>query len=130
MDFEFSFSNGEQLALAKVAGRPTLGQFMSLIDVMGSDSHEWKHNRLLVDLTGVQTLTSFTDQFAIGEKAARVLSHLHVASVVLPHRITRVSEKAANRGGAHVHVFTDEAEARAWLEATTGTPSLQPLTGG
>jgi hypothetical protein len=130
MDFEFSFHNENALARATVAGRPSLGQFMSLIDVMGSDSHEWKHNRLLVDLTGVQTLTNFTDQFAIGEKAARVLGHLHVASVVLAHRITRVSEKAANRGGAHVQVFTTEAEAIAWLESTAGSPRLQPLANG
>lgn len=129
MDFQFSFRNGATIARAKVEGRPSLGQFMSLIDVMSSDSHEWKHNRLLVDLTGVETLTSFTDQFAIGEKAARILSHLHVASVVAPHRITRVSEKAANRGGGHVHVFTDEAEAIAWLEAATGVPSLQSFAG-
>jgi hypothetical protein len=122
MDFSMQLHNEEGYTRITLQGSPSLGQFLSLVDLLSIDSHAWPVNKLLVDLRRVDSLTSFTDQFSIGEKAARVLGHLHIASVVQPQRVTRVSEKAANRGGAHVQVFTAEEEAVAWLLRASGAP--------
>ena len=102
-----------------VAGAPTIGQLISLTEVLGADSRAWPQPMLLLDLRQVEPVFSFTEQFRLGEAGARNLGHLRkLASVVPPERITHVSEKAANHGGAHVRVFTDEGEAIAWLRGS------------
>lgn len=100
----------------RLAGAPSLGQFYSCIELLSVESAGWPHRRLLVDLRGVTTLHSFTEQFAIGEEAARRLGHLRkIASVVPEGRRTRNSERPARRQGLNLLVFTSEEEAVAWL---------------
>ena len=103
-------------ALARIRGEPSLGQFLALIRRIGLESAAWPSKRVLFDLRGIRTLTSFTDHYAVGEETARQLGHLHrIASLVDPDMITRASEKTARRSGVNLTVFTDEAEATAWL---------------
>ena len=95
-----------------------LGEFLSFLQTMGVESTGWATRRVMVDLRGIRTLTTFTEHYAIGEEAARQLRHLHrVASVVPGDRITRASEKTAQRTGLNLVVFTDEGSALAWLLA-------------
>jgi hypothetical protein len=116
MSLRFEVEHREAFAIVRVEGEPTLGQFLSFLHLMAVETSGWPTKRALFDLRGVKTLTSFTDHYSIGEEAARQLSHLHrVASLVEPHRITRASEKTARRSGMNLTVFTDEAEAIAWL---------------
>jgi hypothetical protein len=116
MSLRFDVEHRDGYSVVRVQGEPSLGQFLSFIHLMGVETSGWKSRRALVDLRGVQTLTSFTEHYAIGEETARQLSHLQrVASLVPPNRITRASEKTAQRSGMNLVVFTDEAAAIAWL---------------
>ena len=100
----------------RVAGDPSLGEFLEMLRRVGRDSSGWSERCVLLDLREVTPLYSFTEQFTMGEEVARSLAHLgKLASLVPEGRVTRVSEKAASHRGANVRVFSDEAEARAWL---------------
>jgi hypothetical protein len=102
----------------RLDGEPSLGQFLSFIQLMGVETVDWPVRRVLFDLRGITTLRTFMEHYAIGQEAARHLQHLtRIASVVPPDRITRASEKTARQAGINLQVFTDEADAIAWLTA-------------
>jgi hypothetical protein len=116
MNLRFEVEHRERYSVVRVEGEPSLGQFLSFLHLIGVETSSWSARRVLFDLRGVHTLTSFTEHYAIGEEAARRLPHLHrVASLVPPHRITRTSEKTARRFGMNLTVFTDETAAIGWL---------------
>lgn len=116
MNFDLSITEATDHARVRVAGHPTIDQMLSLIHLLGVDSGQWTHQVLLVDLREVQTRFTPQEQFRLGQETALSLSHLRrIASVVPPERITRISEKAAQRDGTDVRVFSDEEEALAWL---------------
>jgi hypothetical protein len=116
MALSFQVEQKERHAVVRVEGEPTLGQFLSFLHLMSVETSGWSVKRVLFDLRGVRTLTSFTEHYAVGEEAARRLRHLHrVASLVPADRITRASEKTAQRSGLNLVVFTDEGSALAWL---------------
>lgn len=115
-DLTLEVEQRDGYAVARLAGEPSLGQFISFLQLMGVESRSWPHRRALFDLRGVRTLKAFTEHYAIGEEAARQFGHLaRVASLVPEDRITRASEKTARRTGLNLTVFTSEAEAIAWL---------------
>lgn len=115
MSLRFQVEHRGGYSVVRVEGQPSLGQFLSFLHLMGVETGGWPVRRVLFDLRGLQTLTSFSDHSAMGEEAARQLSHLQrVASLVEPHRIT-AGEKSARRAGMNLTVFTDENAAIAWL---------------
>lgn len=116
MSLDHSVEQRNSYAVVRVRGEPSLDELLALIRRMGEETMAWPTRRVLFDLRGVRSLTSFTDHYAIGEETARQLSHLQrIASIVDPDRITRASEKTARQSGANLSVFTTEAEAIAWL---------------
>jgi hypothetical protein len=118
MSLSFKVEHREGYSVVRLEGEPSLGQFLSFLQLIAIETAGWPSKRALFDLRGVRTLTTFTEHYAIGEEAARQLGHLHrIASVVDADRITRASEKTARRSGINLTVFTDEAEAIAWLTA-------------
>lgn len=118
MSLSFKVEQEEGYSVVRLAGEPSLGQFLSFLQLISVETASWPVKRVLFDLRGVHTLTSFTEHYAIGEEAARQLQHLQrIASLVAPDRITRASEKTARRSGLNLTVFTDADEAVAWLRA-------------
>ena len=116
MGLSLDVEHRDGYSVARIRGEPSLGQFLSLIQLMAVETASWPARRALIDLRGIRTLTSFTEHHAIGEETARQLAHLHrIAWVADPDRITRASEKTARRSGVNLAVFTDEAAAIAWL---------------
>lgn len=116
MSLQFDVEHREGYSLVRVQGEPSLGQFLSFLHLIAVETAAWKARHVLFDLRGVQTLTTFTEHYAIGQEAARQLRHLQrVASLVEPHRITRASEKTAQLAGMNLMVFTDEEAAIAWV---------------
>lgn len=116
MAFDVRYKHHSAYVLATVTGTPTIEEFLSMLQELGADSVAWEANAVIVDLRGVSTPYSFTEQLRIGEAVGRNLRHLRKgAAVVPPERITRVGEKAANHTGATVRVFATEAEALDWL---------------
>src|SRR5215212_2065039 len=100
MSLSFDVEHREAYSVVRMKGEPSLGQFLSLIQLLGVETSSWPTRRVLFDLRGIRTLTSFTDHYAIGEEVARQLPHLHrLASVVDTDMITRASEKTARRSG-------------------------------
>lgn len=124
MSLSFDIEHREGYSVVRVQGEPTLGRFLSLLQLVGVESSGWPVRRALFDLRGVRTLTAFTEHYAVGEEVARQLQHLHrIASLVPPDRLTRASEKTARRRGVDLVVFTSEAEAVAWLLSSQATGS-------
>jgi len=118
MSLSFKAEHRDGYSIVRLAGEPSLGQFLSFLQLIAVETAGWPTRRVLFDLRGVRSLTSFTDHYAVGEEAARQLQHLHrIASLVDADRITHASEKTARRSGLNLTVFTDEAEAVAWLTA-------------
>ena len=116
MSLSFKVERRDRYSVVRVDGEPSLGQFLSFLQLIGVETAHWPVKRVLFDLRGVRSLTSFTEHYAIGEEVARQLKHLQrIASVVPPDRITRASEKTARQSGINITVFTDEGEAIAWL---------------
>lgn len=116
MSLGFDVEHKGPYSVVRVEGEPSLGQFLSFIHLIGVETTGWPTRRVLFDLRGIRTLTTFTEHFAIGEEVARQLGHLHrIASLVAADRITRASEKTARRSGINLTVFTDEGAAVAWL---------------
>jgi hypothetical protein len=123
MSLHIEWEQHETHGVARLAGSPSLGQFLSFVELLAVESIGWPHGRLLADLRGVSTLQSFTEQFTIGEEAARKLRHLRrIASVVPAERITRNSERPARQKGLDLKVFDDESAALDWLLADEPGP--------
>jgi hypothetical protein len=101
---------------AHLNGAPSLGQFLSFVELIAVDSRAWSNRRLLMDLSQVTSLTLFTDQMVAGGETGRKLAHLRrVAVVVGDTTFSRISEAAAQRVGLELRVFASEVEALPWL---------------
>jgi hypothetical protein len=117
MAFDVRYEYSDACVIARVQGEATIDEFLAMLQEIGADSVTWQASAVLVDLRSVAARYSFTEQLRIGEAVARNLRHLRrSAALVLPERITRVGEKAANHMGATVRVFGSESEALQWLE--------------
>ena len=116
MSLRFTPEHRSGYSVVRVEGEPSLEEFLSFLGKVGVETTQWPVKRVMFDLRGVRTLTTFAEHNAVGEATARHLAHLQrIASVVPADRITRASEKTAQRAGVNVRVFTSEAEAIAWL---------------
>ena len=75
-----------------------------------------RDRRLLINLLDVVGTLRPGEQQRIGVLACQHLSHLEkVASLVLPEKLTRISEAAARAQGMELRVFTSLGEAVDWL---------------
>ena len=118
MNLRVEVEHRQGYSVVRLRGEPSLGQFLSFVQLIGVETSGWTVRRVLFDLRGIRNFTSFTEHYAIGEETARQLHHLHrIASVVDADMITRASEKTARRSGVNLTVFTDEGEAVRWLTA-------------
>ncbi|HYF44499.1 MAG TPA: STAS/SEC14 domain-containing protein [Ramlibacter sp.] len=116
MPFQVSYEHNKDYVIARVAGEAPVEAFLAMLQDVGAESVTWQASAVMVDLRGVETRYSFTEQLRIGEAVARNLRHLRRAAALVPaERITRVGEKAANHLGATVRVFSSEAEALDWI---------------
>jgi hypothetical protein len=116
MSFDLAVVDEGSYTRVTITGRPSLDEMLTLVHVLGLESGRWRPDCVLVDLRGVATEFSRAQQARIGEAAASSLGHLRrIASLVPPERVTRVSERTAQRSGANVLVFDAQAQALAWL---------------
>lgn len=116
MPLDVHTAHEDSYLAARVSGPAVLSDIFNMIAMLGETTLGSGVRRLLVDLREVQETFRFTDHFAMGERAARDLAHLErVASLVQPSRRTGASERVANKAGVTLRVFTDQAQAIAWL---------------
>lgn len=103
-------------SLVALRGDPSLGQFLSFIELMGPETRTWPVARGLFDLREISTLKSVTDHVAIGQAVVRHLAHMdRIASLVPPDRATGISRKEAQGAGVNLAVFVEEPAAVEWL---------------
>ena len=118
MSIDFHVEHRLHYAVVRVDGEPTLDEFLESMARFGTESTAWPQGRLMCDLRSIRTLQSFTEQYAVGEAVVRHLPHMRkIASLVPGDRVTRASQKTAQRAGANLMVFSDEAEAIQWLNS-------------
>lgn len=103
-------------SLVSLRGDPSLGQFLSFVELMGPETRSWPVARGLFDLREISTLKSVTDHVAIGQAVVRHLAHMdRIASLVPPDRATGISRKEAQGAGVNLAVFVEEPAALEWL---------------
>lgn len=118
MALEVTYTYHPAYVMVQPVGEATLEEFLAMLQELGAASVGWTQDAVIVDLRGVTSEYSFTEQLRIGEAVGRNLSHLRkAAAVVQAHRITRVGEKAAKHTGAEALVFAEEQEAVEWVTA-------------
>jgi hypothetical protein len=115
MHWQASFHQEPRYIRVAVTGLPTVKDMLQVVDQIAAHIAGSPAAKVLIDLRGVQTLFGFTEQFTMGTRVAELLRRAKVASVVPVYRRTGVSQKAAQHQGARLQVFTEDAEAVAWL---------------
>ena len=102
--------------LARVSGKLHIDQFLSTLHILGIESEDWPEEVMLIDLTTLHATFPREDLLRIGQEIAASFVHMHrLALLVLPHRVTRISERSARRTGMDLRVFDSEAKAFEWL---------------
>jgi hypothetical protein len=84
MSFDITLHEEEQQTRVAVTGRATLGQLTSLLHVLEVDSANWRHDNVLLDLSGVKSIFSPAEQELLGQ----------VARTRLPRKKVRLQWKA------------------------------------
>jgi hypothetical protein len=114
--FKLTYRHGPKMALAEVSALAFLESAEPVLRDIAARTRANGDRRLLVNLLDVVGTFGPQEQQAIGQLAARYLSHLErVASLVPQDKITRVSEAAAQAQGMQLRVFTNFTDAVAWL---------------
>lgn len=116
--FSFDIACDEDRVTARVRGPFDVAGFRRLIDRVDQDCAAGGFSRLLLDITGVAPPKSEIDRYLVGAYAAERLAHrVRVAVLWQDEHINRFGENTAvNRGAVH-RVFSDRAEALAWLRS-------------
>lgn len=113
---EVSVHRLPEFTSVRLSGPATLEDYVALIGRVAEESRRAGDRRMLVDQLDIPGTLKFTDHFRIGEEVVRHLQHLErLATVVAPDKITRTSEKVAQRHGMQLRVFTSMNDAIHWL---------------
>ena len=114
----FQFELVSHCLKIRAAGRHLLEQKEDAFRTMVAAIEENSAKSLLVDIREVPGPYTFMDYVGLGELAGRFLSQLPVAVVALESQLDpdRIGKVVAQNRGANVEVFTDPAEAQAWLQ--------------
>ncbi len=99
-----------------LTGRMALAPLLEAIRQLGELTRAHGDSRLLFDLLELEGEMPFVGQVQVGEQVAQSLAHLaKVASLVVPDKVTRTSEKVARSRGAQLRIFDNRPAALAWL---------------
>jgi hypothetical protein len=81
MSFDITLHEEEQQTRVAVTGRATLGQLTSLLHVLEVDSANWRHDTVVLDLSGLKSVFSPAEQEMLAQVARTRLPrkkvHLH-----------------------------------------------------
>ena len=115
MKYDLIEQNNEYL-LFKFTGMYSLTEAEELVKKMHGQCLERKFDKLLADITEIEGVIPNMDRFSIGESIAEVFKH-NFKSALLAKKdlINYFTENVAVNRGARFKIFSDEAEAIAWL---------------
>jgi hypothetical protein len=112
------YTNGPAYAVAEITSLAFLEAAEPVLQELQQRTRQLGTRRLLINLLDVVGTFGPEEQQIIGLLAYKYLSHLEkVASLVLPEKLTRLSESAARAKGMELRVFTTLPEAVDWLRA-------------
>ena len=115
--YEISTRRSVARVTVAIGGSPTIEQLISTLHVFGIENGAQAHESMLIDLRKLDSVYTRTDLLLVGHEIACSFAHLsQLALLVLPHRVTRISERAARRAGMNMRVFDNEQMADAWLQ--------------
>ena len=118
MPFAVQFQQLPGYVRVVVSGPASVKNYFDLFQAAARSAQAEGTSHVLLDLRGVQGRLAFTDQFYIGEVVGEKFGHLvRVALVVASDPGSYNTQKVANRKGANLQTFDDEAQAIAWLLA-------------
>jgi hypothetical protein len=116
MSLQVSVHRQEPGLLVEGLGHARLADLKGFIDMIATICREEHHQRVLVNLLGVQQELTFTEHLQLGVYVAERLGFLErMATVVPPAARSGNSERAAQKSGMHLRTFTQLEEAREWL---------------
>jgi hypothetical protein len=117
-EFEVLAESSAALMRVQVDGHPSIDQLVSTLHVFGVESQDLGRPALLLDLRELRTHYQRAELTRIGYEMAASFVHLSRIAVLVPaHRVTGVTERAAQRQGINMRVFDREDAATGWLGA-------------
>jgi len=81
MSFDFKVTPGPQHTRVILAGEATMGQLLSLLQVLRVDSVAWPHEAVLLDLSELQTHFAQAERTQFQQDAVRVLEKIQCVTV-------------------------------------------------
>ncbi len=115
--FEISTSRSVDRITVAIGGSPAIEQLVSALHVFGMENGAQAHESMLIDLRKLESVYTRADLLLVGHEIACSFAHLsQLALLVLPHRVTRISERAARRAGMNMRVFDSAQLAVSWLQ--------------
>lgn len=114
----FQFEEANDCLTVRVLGRGLIERKAETFQALAAAIKTRSPQATLVDLRAVSGPITFMDRYLVGEQTGRFLSGLTVAALMTEEQADpeRIGQKVAQNRGARVKVFTDPAEAEAWLK--------------
>jgi hypothetical protein len=115
---DFHFVLESDCLNVRAIGRYVLVQKEAAVKAIAAAIEAQPVKAALVDIREVPGPYTFMDRYELGELAGRFLRQVPIAIVALEEQTDkeRIGKMAARNRGANLEVFTDLAEAQAWLQ--------------
>jgi hypothetical protein len=81
MTFDFKVTPGPRHTRVILAGEATMGQLLSLLQVLQVDCAGWPHEAVLLDLSELQTTFSQAERTQFQQEAVRALGRIQCVTV-------------------------------------------------
>ena len=102
--------------VVRAEGKALPADLFMLVDFVAVAATEAARSAVVIDLLAVEIDFTFTEHFALGIYAAKMLHKLDRVASVVPERFrVGTSEKTAQKSGLRLRTFTSLAEAMGWL---------------
>lgn len=114
----FQFEQANDCLIIRVRSREIIEHKAATFQALAAAITSRSPRATLVDLRAVPGPITFMDRYQVGEQTGRFLSGLVVAALMNEEQTDkdRIGQKVAMNRGARVEVFTDPADAAAWLK--------------
>lgn len=119
MSIRIQFEQNETRVAARLSGSGLVGEVTQFYPQMLEACERAGTKKLLFDLSRVRVVLSLQDRYELGNRAALFArKSIKIAVLAVPGQLDpeRFAAIVAKNRGVNVLVFTDEAEAEAWLE--------------
>jgi hypothetical protein len=115
-NYDIRTRHAASLIEVAVTGSPHIDQLISALHVLGIELETSSGAALLLDLTDLLSVFRPEELVRVGHEIACSFAHVHRLALLVPrHRVTGLSERAAQRSGMDMRVFSALHLAHDWL---------------